>query len=57
MTRSPSTSLLRFRLVEVAACALADRGVMRYRIEEALKRARFEEYARRPQATAGRETA
>ena len=47
MTRSTTTSLLRFRLVERGACALADRGVLRFRIEEALKQARFEEFALR----------
>ncbi len=47
MTRSTTTSLLRFKLIERGACVLADRGVLRFRIEEALKRARFEEFALR----------
>ena len=47
VTRSTTTSLLRYRIVERGVCALADRGVLRFRIEEALKRARFEEFALR----------
>lgn len=47
VTRSTTTSLLRFRIIERSACALADRGVLRFRIEEALKQARFEEFALR----------
>jgi hypothetical protein len=57
VTRSTSTSLLRFRLVELAACALADLGVMRYRIEEALKQARFEEFAVRAEPASRHEAA
>ena len=47
MRRSTTTALLRFKLIERSACALADRGVLRFRIEEALKQARFEEFASR----------
>ena len=47
MRRSTTTNLLRFKLIERSACALADRGVLRFRIEEALKRKRFEEFASR----------
>jgi hypothetical protein len=47
MSRSTTRSLLRFRIVERGACVLADRGVLRFRIEDAMKQARIEEFARR----------
>jgi hypothetical protein len=50
---STTTALLRFKLVERGVCALADRGVLRFRIEEALKQARFEEFSLRMAERAG----
>ena len=47
MSRSATRSLLRFKLVERGACVLADRGVLRFRIEDAMKQARIEEFALR----------
>ena len=47
MTRSATRSLLRFKIVERGACVLADRGVLRFTIEDAMKQARIEEFARR----------